>query len=113
MLSKVRETFEVLSCLHSCLAFILSPSISTVFSLISLFLQCFSALCQSCMPITTKPTCAKKKEYSFLRGVVEREERQERESVWTGAHRGMFWGRAKCTEFATGDLLSDSAWRER
>ncbi len=109
MLSKVRETFEILSCLHPFSAFILSRSLSSVFFLISFFLHCFYSLCQSCMPITAEPTCAE--QVILLSGEPRRvRNREKREKKCDQRHRGAFWGRAKCTASATGVLLSHSAW---
>lgn len=79
VLSKVRGTFWSrqlsLLCLGLC-------SVSTVFFLISLFLQCFSSLRQSCMPVTTEHTCVYRTSYSDLWGA---EEGEKRGKVWRGA----------------------------
>lgn len=73
-----------------------SPAHSQLFLfLVSLFLQSFSSmrfslLCQSCMPITTKPTCAE--QVILFSGEVRRERKGG-----GGGHRGAYWGRAKYT----------------
>lgn len=107
MLNKVEETFEVFSCLNSFSASLLSCSLSAVFSLMSLFLQCFSSLCQSCMPITTKPTCAE--QVVLFSGEPRRRRRGEK---CEEGHGGARWGRVKHSASAAGVMLSDSAWHE-
>lgn len=71
---------------------VLSCSLFAVFFLVSLFRRSFSSLCQSCMPITTKPTCAEQ--------VIpfSGEPRRGRKGEKCGeGHKGAYWGRAKHT----------------
>jgi len=80
-------------------------STRTVFFLVTLFLQSVSSHCQSCMPITTKPTGAE--QVILFSGELGR----CKGGVWGRPERCIF-GEERRTLSATGAMLSDSAWHE-